>query len=298
MVHLCERAFSTSLQEDLQYLRCLLVYLISFIGNLVILLLVCCVSQLHTSMYFFLSNLSILDILYTSSTLPKLLFTLWTGDKTVSYTGCITQLFSFLFCADAESLLLSSMAIDRYVAVCKPLHYLLIMSKTNCALLASLTWCTAAVNAFIFSWLIAGLSFCGLNNISNFFCDLKALLSISCTETRFLRRLLFVDTIFIGIVPFFITLTSYIFIIFTILKIQSSEGKQKAFSSCSSHICVVFLYYVSAFCLYLRDSQEGDMYLSLMFTHLVPMLNPLIYSLRNKEILRAMTRVIYGKINQ
>ncbi|OCT90106.1 hypothetical protein XELAEV_18018722mg [Xenopus laevis] len=286
-------AFSASSEKRLLLFTVLLtIYLIAVTGNLVIIYLVFFMPRLQTSMYFFICNLSILDILYISSTLPKLLYIIYTGDHSVSYNACLTQLYFFLFFADTESFLITSMAIDRYVAICKPLHYSLIMNKRTCALLAVLAWCMAAVNALILSWLIFGLSFRDFSNINNFFCDLKALLSISCHDTTYARRFILVDGMCIGVAPFGLTLASYVFIISTILKIRSSEGRMKAFSSCSSHLCLVILYYGSALCLYMRYSEEGDLLFSLLFVILVPFFNPLIYSLRNKDILSSLNRVL------
>ncbi|KAG8441076.1 hypothetical protein GDO86_006716 [Hymenochirus boettgeri] len=287
MFHLL--ALSTSPQERFMiFTGCFLVYSMTVLVNLLIISLVYQVSQLHTSMYFFLCNLSVLDILYTSSTLPKLLFFLCSGDGAVSYNACIGQLYFFLFCADTESFLLTSMAVDRYVAICKPLQYSLIMDKKTWALLAVPAWCMAAVNSLILTKLVTDLSFCGFNQLGNFFCDLKALLSISCSDTLYIRTFIRIDGMFVGVVPCCITIASYSCIISAILKIKTSEGRLKAFSSCSSHISVVILFYASALSLYMRYSQEGDMLCSVMFVTLVPMLNPLIYSLRNKDIHRAM----------
>ncbi|KAE8619188.1 hypothetical protein XENTR_v10009675 [Xenopus tropicalis] len=272
----------------------LALYLIAVTGNLLILFLVYLKPQLHTSMYFFLCNLSILDILYISSTLPKLLYIIYTGDHSVSYNACLTQLYFFDLFADTEPFLICSMAIDRYVAVCKPLHYPLIMSKRTCALLVVTAWFTAAVNALILNWLVLGLSFRDFNKINNFFCDLKALISISGHDKTYVRRFILGEALCIGAAPILLILASYGAIISTILQIQCSEGRRwKAFLSCSSHLCLVILYYGSALLLYMRNSEEGDMLFSFIFVILVPFFNPLIYSLRNKDILRSFKRVFY-----
>ncbi|KAM4675830.1 olfactory receptor 2T29-like [Discoglossus pictus] len=242
-------------------------------------------------MYFFLCNLSVLDILYISSTLPKLLFISYTGNNRTSFAECITQLYFFLFFADTESFLLTSMAFDRYVAICMPLHYSMIMNKNSCGLLAFTAWFMGAVNAWILTRFVIELSFCGLNEINNFFCDLKALLTISCSDTSYLRHFIFVDGTCIGAIPLFLTLASYVCIISTVFKIRTSDGRFKAFSSCTSHLTAVILYYGSALCLYMRSSPEQDKYLSLLFVTLVPVFNPLVYSLRNKDILGAMKKV-------
>ncbi|XP_053319812.1 olfactory receptor 5V1-like [Spea bombifrons] len=269
----------------------LLVYLVAIAGNVLILTLVYMNPQLHTSMYFFLSILSTLDIFYISSTLPKLLYISWTGDHKVSYESCMLQLYFFLFFADTESFLLTSMAFDRYVAVCIPLRYSLLMNKKVCCLLGFMAWLMGSTNALILTWLVTRLSFCGLSYINNFFCDLKALLVTSCSDTSFLKSFITVDGIFIGGVPLLLTLSSYISIILSIVKIKSSAGRMKSFSNCTSHIIVVTLYYGSALILYMQYSQEQDKLLSVLFVTLVPVLNPLVYSLRNKAILGGMKRL-------
>ncbi|KAG8544345.1 hypothetical protein GDO81_022647, partial [Engystomops pustulosus] len=269
----------------------LLGYFLILAGNFSIISLICLDSQLHTSMYFFLTNLSVLDILYVSTTLPKLVHISYTGDHSVSYKACITQLYMFLFFADTESFLLASMAIDRYVAICFPLHYSLIMNKRTSILLSLTAWFMAALNAMILTCFVWNLSFFGFVQVQNFFCDLKALLIASSSDTRFLKKFIVVDGIFIGSVPFLLILTSYTCIIRTILKIQSPTGRWKTFSSCSSHITIVILYYGSAMSLYMQYSQSQDAILSVIFVTLVPLLNPLVYSLRNKDILRAIKKV-------
>ncbi|KAG9466287.1 hypothetical protein GDO78_016868 [Eleutherodactylus coqui] len=213
----------------------LLGYLIILAGNSISLSLICLDPQLHTSMYFFLSNLA-----------------------------CIAQLYLFLFFSDTESFLLVSMAIDRYVAICFPLHYSLIMTKQT---------------------------------FENFFCDLKALLLVSSSDTTFLRNFIVADGICIGSVPFLLIVTSYGSIIRTILKIQSSTGRWKTFSSCTSHITIVVLYYGSAMSLYMQYSQAQDNILSMIFVTLVPVVNPLAYTLRNDKILKAIKKVTHSKRN-
>lgn len=288
-------SFSTSTNGQYILLAViLLAYFLILIGNILILTLVCLVSQLHTSMYFFLSNLSVLDNLYVSTTLPKLLYITNTGDHVVSYNACIAQLYCFLFFADTESFLLATMAIDRYVAICFPLHYTLIISNRVCVLLAFPAWFLAAVNAFILTWLVHGLTFTGLKEVDNFFCDLKALITVSSSDTNFLRTFILIDGMFIGAVPLLLILTSYTCIITTIVKIKSSDGRRKAFSSCTSHIIIVSVYYGSALCLYMQYSLAQDKLFSVMFVTLVPLLNPIVYSLRNKDITSALKNTVNG----
>ncbi|XP_077329404.1 olfactory receptor 5V1-like [Lithobates pipiens] len=267
-------------------------YLISLIGNLLMTSLVCLTSKLHTPMYFFLCNLSVQDILYISSILPKLMAITLTGDTSISFPGCIMQMFMFVFCLDAEFFLLTSMAYDRYVAICKPLHYSVIMNNRLCFLLNVLCWIAGGLNGMMHSLLVSNLAFCNLQDINHIFCELKTILAISCSDTSKIITIILIEGLFIGIIPFFLILSSYIFIISTILKIRTSEGRLKAFSSCSSHLVIVILLYGTSLGFYMRKdtehSQETDKLLSLLYIAVVPMLNPLVYSHRNKEVLNAM----------
>ncbi|XP_056425748.1 olfactory receptor 1E1-like [Hyla sarda] len=289
-------AFSTSENGRILILTVvLLIYLTILSGNLLIISLICLEPQLHTSMYFFLCNLSTLDILYVSTTLPKLIYVSHTGDHVMSYAACIAQMYLYLVFADTEGFLLTAMAIDRYIAVCFPLHYSRIMSKQVCVLLAFPTWFLASVNAFILTFFVSKMTFFGLVKLKNIFCDLKVILSASLSDTTSLNTYIFADAVLIGALPFGIILASYICIIYTVLKIKSSAGRWKTFSSCSSHITIVVLYYGSAMSLYLTKSVEQDVVFSMMFATLIPLLNPLVYSLRNKDILRAIKKNVYRK---
>ncbi|KAG8544743.1 hypothetical protein GDO81_021974 [Engystomops pustulosus] len=290
-------AFSTSENQRLIILLIiLLIYIITLSGNLLIIALICLEPRLHTPMYFFLCNLSTLDIMYVSTTLPKLMYVCHTGDHVMSYTSCMTQMYLFLTFGDVECFLLTSMAIDRYVAICFPLHYSLIMSKWVCVLLLFPAWFMAFVNASIITWYIHNLTFIDLADVKNFFCDLKALMNASMSDTTSLNTYVTVAAMFIGVTPSCLILLSYACIIYTVLKIKSSDGRWKTFSSCSSHITIVIVFYGCGMTLYLSQSLEQEIILSLMFVTLVPMLNPLIYSLRNKDITWAIKRRIDNKI--
>ncbi|XP_040271849.1 olfactory receptor 1G1-like [Bufo bufo] len=289
-------AFSTSETERITIVTAvLLIYLLILSGNLLIISLICLELQLHTSMYFFLCNLSTLDILYVSTTLPKLIYISHTSDHVMSYTGCLAQLYLYLFFCDTECFLLTAMAIDRYVAICFPLHYSLIMSKQVCVLLAIPAWFMASVNASLLTCYAHNLTFYGLIEVKNFFCDIKALLNASISDTTSLRKFIIVDAMFVGVFPSCLILASYVCIIHTVLKIKSSHGRWKMFSSCTSHITIVVVYFGSAISLYLTNSLEQDLVLSMMFITLVPMLNPLVYSLRNKDIIRTLKQIIHAK---
>ncbi|XP_075061980.1 olfactory receptor 1G1-like [Mixophyes fleayi] len=291
-------AFSTSENgSTVLFIAVLLMYLSVLTGNLVIITLVCLVPQLHTSMYFFLCNLSILDILYVTTTLPNLMYIYHTGDHIVSYTACIAQLYLFFFFAATESFLLIAMAFDRYVAICFPLHYSLVMSKQVCMFLAFPVWFMPALNGLILIYFVSNLTFFHFSEVNNFFCEIEALIIVSSSDTTFFRKCIFIDVIFTEAIPLLLILTSYVWIISTILKIQSSVGRNKTFSSCTSHITIVVLYYGPSMCLYMQNNPEQAKLLSVLFTTLVPVLNPLVYSLRNKDIINAMKRILNFRQN-
>ncbi|XP_029441682.1 olfactory receptor 5B21-like [Rhinatrema bivittatum] len=278
------------------FLVFLLIYLITLLGNLVIITVTCADPRLHTPMYFFLSNLSLTDIYFTSTIIPKLLRIFHSGDKTISYAGCMMQLYFCTGFGCTVDLLLTNMAYDRYAAICDPLHYSLIMNQRVCVLLAAASWIIGFLPSETIIASITRLAFCASNEINHFFCDLMPLLKLSCSDTATTQSLIFVIAALISVPAFLVILISYIFIISAILRIRSAEGKLKAFSTCSSHLIVVSVYYLSIFCMYLRPnstySQEQGIILSVVYTIVTPMLNPLIYSLRNKEVKNAVWKVI------
>ncbi|XP_029437076.1 olfactory receptor 1L4-like [Rhinatrema bivittatum] len=278
------------------FLVFLLIYLISLLGNLVIITLTCADPRLHTPMYFFLSNLSITDIYFTSTVTPKLLEIFLSGNKIISYAGCMMQLYFFICFAHIDAFLLTAMAYDRYVAVCDPLHYSLIMNQRACVQLVAISWIMGYLISGTIMISVTRLSFCASNVINHIFCELMPLLKLSCTDTAGTEIQLFVEAALISVPVFLVTLISYIFIISTILRIRSAEGKRKAFSTCASHLTVVSIYYLSIFSIYLRPtstySQEQGKIMSVVYTTVTPMLNPIIYSLRNKEVKNALKKLI------
>ncbi|XP_053545633.1 olfactory receptor 1019-like [Bombina bombina] len=294
--------FSTTDIQLPLFLCVLLMYLLSVLGNLIISLLICLVSQLHTPMYIFLCCLSIQDIVYVSTVLPKLLAITITGDTIISFSGCFTQIFLFAFCIDAEFFLLTSMAYDRYVAICIPLRYSLLMNKRVCAILISTSWFAGFLNSLMFTLLMLNLTFCNPQEINHFFCDAPTMLKLSSTDTAIIRTLISIEGVSLGLLPFILILTSYMYILSTILKIQSSSGRLKTFSSCSSHLTVVVLFYGTSLTLYMKpesgNSQELDKLLSMLYVIVVPMLNPLVYSLRNREVIKAMNKILGKNIFQ
>ncbi|OCT86469.1 hypothetical protein XELAEV_18020153mg [Xenopus laevis] len=267
----------------------------AILGNIIIIVLICLVPQLHTPMYFYLGNLSVQDILYISSILPKLMSITITGDTSISHPECIAQVFVFVFCVCTEFMILTSMAYDRYVAICVPLHYSQIMNKKLCIIFATVSWFIGVLKSSLYSFLMSQLSFCHSKEINHFFCDVKTLLKLSCNDPTNIETIISVDGVFLGFLPFLLITTSYALIISTVLKIQTSSGRFKAFSSCFSHLIVVILFFGTAISLYLKPeskySQEKDKLLSLLYVALVPMLNPLVYSLRNKQVFLAFKKI-------
>ncbi|XP_053319809.1 olfactory receptor 1019-like [Spea bombifrons] len=276
----------------------LLFYVLSLMGNLIIIALVCLASHLHTPMYFFLCNLSIQDLIYTSNLHPKLLSITLTGNTSIAFPPCISQIYLFIFCFDVEIFLLTSMAYDRYVAICSPLHYSLKMNRKVCMLLAIGSWISGALNSTVHSFIMSNLPFCKSRIINHFFCEVETMLKLSCKDTKDVQHFIFFECLFLGFVPFLLIMISYIYIIITILKIRTSEGRRKTFSSCSSHLTVVILLYGTGLGSYMKTETknypEQDKLISMTYTLLVPMLNPLVYSLRNKDVLKAMT-ILTGK---
>ncbi|KAM4641979.1 olfactory receptor 6C1-like [Discoglossus pictus] len=277
------------------FLLVLLLYLTILGGNLTILLLICLDPHLHTPMYFFLGNLSILDISSTTITLHSTLVAFITGDKTVSFFGCMSQMFIFSSLMNNELYLLTAMSYDRYVAICNPLHYPMIMRYRVCFLLViacSLVSFVSVTPCFV---LLLECSCYVSNIINHFFCDILPIMKLSCSDTSVLEMLLFIEgTITALFTPSSLTFISYVFIIGTILKIRSSTGRSKAFYTCSSHLTVVLLLYMTLICQYMRpvstDSLESNKLFALFNTAIVPMLNPLIYSLKNKDVKSALRR--------
>ncbi|XP_036280080.1 olfactory receptor 2A12 [Pipistrellus kuhlii] len=273
----------------------LLFYSLTLMGNGVILGLICLDSRLHTPMYFFLSNLAIIDMSYASSTVPKMLANLVMQKKTISFAPCILQTFLYLAFAVTECMSLVVMSYDRYVAICHPLHYSVIMSWRACIGLAAASWTFSFLLALVHITLILRLPFCGPQKINHFFCQIMSVLKLACADTRLNQIVLFVGSVFVLVGPLSLVLVSYTRILFAILRIQSGEGRRKAFSTCSSHLCVVGLFFGSAIIMYLAPksshSQEQRKILSLFYSLFNPLLNPLIYSLRNTEVKAALRRL-------
>ncbi|XP_018421051.1 PREDICTED: olfactory receptor 6C74-like [Nanorana parkeri] len=270
----------------------LVIYLITLTGNLTI-LVACRHPLLHTPMYFFLGNLSALDISCSTITLHRLLINFITGDKTVPFHQCMIQMYMFGSFGCLELFILTSMSYDRYVAICKPLHYHQIMNRRMCILLASLSWTLGFCEILPPFLIIYSYTCYSSNEINHFFCDVIPVMKISCNDTTILELLFFIEGLFPMIfTPFVLTFLPYIFIINAILKISTSTGRRKAFYTCSSHLTAVTLLYATLAIQYLTPNQsstlEAKKILSLFNTAVIPMLNPFIYSLKNKDVKRAL----------
>ncbi|NWX46696.1 O13G1 protein, partial [Steatornis caripensis] len=250
---------------------------------------------LHTPMYFFICNLAILDLVGISSVLPKMLENLILGKNTISFEGCIAQLFTFTFSCSTELILLTVMSYDRYLAICQPLHYITTMSKRTCISLMAGVWGIGTVNSLINTLLVAQLDFCGPNLVQNFLCEIPPVLALSCSSTSLSEIMVYMADIILGMGNFLLVILSYCLIITTILKIQVSAGKWKAFSTCSSHLAIVGLFYSTVLYIYTQPTntplEKKNKTASIIYTLVTPILNPLIYSLRNKVIKAAFWKI-------
>ncbi|XP_030042696.1 olfactory receptor 151-like [Microcaecilia unicolor] len=281
------------------FLLFLLFYLIILMGNLTIITVTCLDPRLHTPMYFFLCNLSFLDICCTSVTLPKLLDIFLTKKHHISTVGCFTQVYFFMISVCGEFLLLTVMAYDRYVAICHPLRYSVIMNQKRCILMVTGTSIIGFLEPVTHAVLLSGFSYCGTKEINHFFCDVTALLKLSCTSTSTVEHLSYVLAMLVMFPCFLLTLTSYVYIISAILRIRSSEGRCKAFSTCSSHLMVVILFYVTVAVMYVRPtstlSMDQNKLCALLYNVLIPLFNPIIYSLKNQQVKEAIRKVFNRK---
>ncbi|XP_077137598.1 olfactory receptor 1f45-like [Ranitomeya variabilis] len=276
------------------------IYLITIIGNIVILSVISFDKRLHTPMYFFLANLSIIDIIFSSITVPKLLFILVTGQKATSFSGCVTQLSFFQFFVVAECYLLAIMAYDRYVAICFPLNYTLIMSQEVRIRSVIACWACGLVNSLVQAISISRLNFCGPNKVDHFFCDVTPLFKLSCSDTRLGEALFLIVVVVAGMGPLTFILVTYGRIISAVTKISTARGRSKTFSTCASHFTVVALYYGSGIFSYIWPSSTYAMnkdvkVVAVLYTIMTPMLNPIIYSLRNRDVKWALKKVLGAK---
>ncbi|XP_014927642.1 olfactory receptor 2L13 [Acinonyx jubatus] len=270
------------------------IFFLASVGNSAMIHLIRLDPWLHTPMYFLLSQLSLMDLIYISTTVPKMVFNFLSGQKGISFLGCGMQSFFFLTMACSEGLLLSSMAYDRYVAICHPLHYPIRMSKMMCVKMIIESWILGSINSLAHTVYALHIPYCRSRAIDHFFCDVPAMLPLACIDTWVYEYMVFVSTSLFLLFPFLGITASYGWVLFSIYHMHSKEGRKKAFTTCSTHLTVVTFYYAPFVYTYLRPrnlrSPTEDKILAVFYTILTPMLNPIIYSLRNKEVLGAMKR--------
>uniref|UniRef100_A0A8C0G8D3 Olfactory receptor n=1 Tax=Chelonoidis abingdonii TaxID=106734 RepID=A0A8C0G8D3_CHEAB len=284
--------------QILLFLLFLVIYIMTMAGNILIVAIVVADHHLHTPMYFFLGNLSCLETCYTSTVLPRML----ANNRGISYMGCVAQMYFLLFLGIYECFLLAAMAYDRYVAICNPLRYRLIMNRRVCLFLTVLSWFWGNVVSLVQTAWVFTLPFCGSNQINYFFCDIPPLIKLSCIDIPLYEMQLFTAAMLVIFTPFSLIVVSYTFIISTILKMASAEGRHKAFFTCSSHLFVVTLYYGSCGLIYLRPKSihllDTNKVLALIYTTITPTLNSFIYSLRNKEVKEALRRLLGDRMKR
>ncbi|OCT68899.1 olfactory receptor 5V1 [Xenopus laevis] len=272
----------------------LMIYLLTLKANLLILIVSYKTSLIQTPMYFFLCNLAFIDIFSSSVYQPKLLLVLLRGDNTISFIGCIFQLHCFMSLACTEFVSLTVMAYDRYVAICNPLRYLIVMNRRFCVILVISCWMVGFTEPLSHTLLVSTLPFCGSRALDHFFCDLIILLKLSCKDTFFIELLTYILGSIIGLPAFILIIGSYIYIVATILKIHSSSGRKKAFSTCTSHVTVVIVFYGSILITYMRPPSQYSTILSkpsaFLYTSITPLINPFIYTLRTKEMKQYVSR--------
>ncbi|XP_003461698.1 olfactory receptor 1361-like [Cavia porcellus] len=270
-------------------------YLVTLSGNLLIILAISCDPRLHTPMYFFLANLSTVDVCFSSVTVPKMLVNHVVGSKSISYTQCMTQIYFFIAFINMDGFLLSVMAYDRYVAICQPLHYTMIMRPKLCVLLVAVSWVITNLHALLHTLLMVRLNFCSTNTVNHFFCDPYPVLKLSCSDTFINDLMVFTVGGLVFLTPFACIVVSYVCIFSKVLKFPSAQGIRKALSTCGSHLTVVSLFYGAILGVYMRPSSSysvQDTVASVIFTVVTPLVNPFIYSLRNRDMKAALRKLL------
>ncbi|XP_042531608.1 olfactory receptor 2D3-like [Dipodomys spectabilis] len=271
-------------------------YVLSVAGNIVIITIIQLEPRLQTPMYFFLTHLSFLDICYTSTNVPQMLSNMVGRKQTIPFSSCATQMYFSLSFGMIECMLLGVMAYDRYVAICRPLRYTVIMDQNTCLQLAAISWSSSFLSSMVINVLTLSLPYCGPNVLNHFFCEVPSVLRLACTDTSLTELVVFIFSIIIVFIPFLLIVVSYVRILHSVLRMQSASGRYKALSTCASHLTVVTLFYGTAIFMYMRpqskSSRAGGKVIAVFYTVVTPMLNPLIYSLRNQDVKGALRRVL------
>ncbi|XP_069502612.1 olfactory receptor 1f45-like [Ambystoma mexicanum] len=279
------------------FLLFLIIYIITLMGNFIIMVVIQCDPKLHTPMYFFISNLSLVDICFTTVTVPRLLASFLLGARSISFAACFAQMYFFVALGITESFILAVMAYDRWMAICKPLNYIEVMNPRLCSWLIAGSFLTAFLHSLLHVITISRLSYCGHSHIHHFFCDMTALLKLSCSDTTTNELLIFTEGSVVIMSPFVFILVSYVIIVSSLLRHYSGEGRWRMFSTCSSHLTVVSLFYGTIIFIYFRPtlnySLQYDRIVSVVYAVITPMLNPFIYSLRNADVRGALKKVTH-----
>ncbi|XP_042819432.1 olfactory receptor 1F1-like [Panthera tigris] len=287
-------------QQPLLFGLFLGMYLVTVLGNLLIIMAIGSDQHLHTPMYFFLANLSFIDTCFTCTIVPKVLANILTQRHTISHTGCLMQMYFFMALTLLDDFLLAVMAYDPYVAICLPLHYTTIMCPQRCLLLVAASWLCSHLLASSLTLLMSQFSFCASHAIPHFFCDVPPLLKLACSDTQIFEVTMLTEAVLSGMIPLTCVLVSYAHIMHTVLRIPSAGGKHKVFSTCGSHLSVVTLFYATLFLVYFQPSSsysaDTGMVVSVIYTMVTPMLNPFIYSLRNRDMKRALWRLFAKRL--
>ncbi|NXA17459.1 O13C2 protein, partial [Ibidorhyncha struthersii] len=282
--------------QTLLFIVFLVFYLLTMVGNIMIVTVIRADCHLHSPMYFFLANLSFLDICYVSSNIPQMLLNLLTKKRTISFSGCAVQMYFSLAFGMTECVLLGVMAYDRYMAICHPLLYTTVMTRKLCTHMVVASWTSSLLSSMVINSLTLWLPFCGPDILNHYFCEVLAVLALACADTALTELVIFIFSILIVFTPFLLIITSYAHILSAILKIQSAHVQSKAFSTCGSHLTAVTIFYGTAICIYMKPKsmppQDRDKVVAVFYTVVAPMLNPLIYSLRNKDMKRALKRAM------
>nr|XP_012618634.1 olfactory receptor 13D1-like [Microcebus murinus] len=281
--------------EKLLFVVCLVTYLVILLGNSTLITLTLLDARLHTPMYFFLGNLSFLDIWYTSSFIPSMLIHFLSEKKTISFTRCVVQMSVSYAMGSTECVLLAAMAYDHYVAICNPLRYPIIMNKALCVQMAALSWGLGFLNSLTETVLAVRLPFCGKNVINHFVCEILAFVKLACTDISLNEIIIMLGNVIFLFSPLLLICISYVFILSTVLRISSAEGRKKAFSTCSAHMTVVIVFYGTILFMYMKPKSKDSTFnklIALFYGVVTPMLNPIIYSLRNTEVHGAMRKLM------
>ncbi|KAL2778431.1 olfactory receptor 2V2 [Daubentonia madagascariensis] len=286
--------FSHSQTDLVLFSAVMVVFIVALCGNVLLVFLICIDPRLHTPMYFFLSQLSLMDLMLVCTNVPKMAANFLSGRKAISFVGCGVQIGLFVCLVGSEGLLLGLMAYDRYVAISRPLHYPTLMNQRVCVWITGSSWAFGIIDGLIQMVVVMTFPYCGLREVNHFFCEMLSLLKLACADTSLFERVIFVCCVFMLLLPFSIIVASYALILGTVLQMHSAQARKKALATCSSHLTAVSLFFGAAMFTYLRPRRyrapSHDKVVSVFYTVLTPMLNPLIYSLRNREVMGALRK--------